>query len=46
MEYTDDIAVFERILLYNRIQDIKAKQAKAEEEHINQIKANQGKVQR
>ncbi len=38
MEYSDNISVFERILLYNRIQDIKSKQAKAEEDHMNEMK--------
>jgi len=44
MSYTENITVFERKLLFNRIQDIKYKQEKAEKDQLNEIKSNRNKT--
>ncbi len=38
MEYSEELTVFERVLQYNKIQEIKGLERKAEEEQINEAK--------
>jgi len=46
MEYTDEIAVFERILLFNRIQSIKNEQMKEEENRMKEMQAKSETIRR
>ena len=39
MEYSDNLTVFERVLLYNKIQEIKHQERQAEEESIKELNA-------